>query len=74
MLEQLETETYIYQKTVVFEIEETFGRQFTYDNPKGNLDVLCAFGKLTKDSVVWEKGNCCWRKRVPGDEPGRQQN
>jgi hypothetical protein len=78
MLEQLETETYIHQETIVYEIAEKFGKQFTYDNANGNLAiqraVLTAFMKLSKDSVVWERENRRWRKREPGDDPGRQQN
>lgn len=75
MLEELKRQGELYQETVVYEIAEKFGEQFTCDNKNGKQaigkDVLAAFRKLTKNSVVWEKENRCWRKRESGDEPGR---
>jgi hypothetical protein len=49
MLEELKRQHKLHLDTVVFEITEKFGGQFTYDK-KGNLairmDVLAAFRKL----------------------------
>jgi len=77
MLEKLNRQGKLHHDTVVYEIAEKFGRQFTYDR-HGNLtiriDVLAAFRKLTKDSVVWVQQDSYWRMRDPHDAPGRQQN
>jgi hypothetical protein len=55
-----------------------FGHEFTYDNENGNLairrDVLAAFRRLAKDSVVWEREDGCWRKRKMDDKPTKQQD
>ena len=75
MLEELKRQGKLHQDTVVFVIAEKFGSQFTYDKKDGNLairrDVLAAFRKLTKDSVVWVREDRYWRMRTPYDEPGR---
>jgi hypothetical protein len=77
MLEELKRQGKLHQDTVVFKIVQEFGTQFTYDNEDGNLairrDVLAAFRKLTKDSVVWIQEDSYWRLREPHDVPGRQQ-
>lgn len=77
MMEQVE-QRYMYQDTIVYQIRSQFGEQFTYVNENGNLaigkDVLKAFKKLSGDSVIWERGDRCWRKRRPYDRPGRQQD
>jgi len=77
MLKELRRQGKLHQDTIVYEIAEKFGRQFTYDK-NGNLtiriDVLAAFRKLTRDSVVWVQGDSYWRMRDPHDAPGRQQN
>lgn len=78
MVKQVETGGLLYQDTVVYEIASTFGDEFTYLNDNGNLairkDVLEAFRKLTKNTVVWEHDSRAWRKREPYDSPGRQQD
>jgi len=78
MVTALERDEFLYQGTVVYEIAQRFGDEFTYINPNGNLAidrrVLKAFGKLTKDTVIWEKGERVWRKRHEADEEGRRQN
>jgi hypothetical protein len=75
MLKELKRQGKLHQNTVVYEIAEKFGSQFTYDNKDGNLairiDVLVAFRNLTKDSVVWVRGDSYWRMRDPHDGPGR---
>jgi hypothetical protein len=65
------------QQSTVYYIGEKFGQQFVYANANGNpaIDkkVLKEFRELTDDTVVWERGQRCWRKRQRHDEPGRQQ-
>jgi hypothetical protein len=77
MLEKLDHSAYLYQETVVYEIKAQFGSKFTYGNENGNLaidrKVLREFRKLAPDTIVWERGDRCWRKRQASDEPGRQQ-
>jgi hypothetical protein len=71
MLEELKRQHKLHQDTLVYEIAQKFGSQFTYDNENGNLairrDVLAAFRELTKDSVVWIQEDRYWRMRAPGD-------
>jgi len=78
MVEQMEGDQYMYQEVVVYEIASRFGDQFTYDNDNGNLaigkDVLKEFRRLTKDTVVWLRGERAWRKREKGDKASRQQD
>ena len=76
MLKELKLRGKLRQDTLVYEIAEKFGSQFTYEK-NGNLairiDVLAAFRKLTRDSVVWVQEDCYWRMRDPHDSPRRQQ-
>jgi hypothetical protein len=57
---------------------ERFCETFTYINSNGNVAiskaVLTAFRALTAETVVWERGEKCWRKRERLDAPGRQQD
>ena len=77
MLEELKREKYLYQETVVYDIESKFGEEFTYVNKNGNLAidrcVLREFRKLTENTVVWERGARLWRLREDYDESGRRQ-
>ena len=77
MLAELQRTDYLYQETIVYEIDSKFGPGFTQANQNGNLGidrkVLAAFKKITGDSVIWERGQRLWRKRLEYDEPGRQQ-
>jgi hypothetical protein len=76
MLEQLESQQVLYQEVVVYQIIEKFGEEFTYINVHGNpaIDkkVLREFRRLTRDTVVWMRGERAWRKRHEHDPPGRQ--
>jgi hypothetical protein len=78
MVEQIPREHYLYQETVVYQILETFGDDFVYNNENGNLaigkNVLAAFRKLTGDDVVWERGSRMWRRREQFDQTGRRQD
>lgn len=77
MLEELRRVKYLYQETIIYMISSKFGDQFTYYNDNGNLaidkKVLSEFRKLTRDSVIWERGERMWRFREKHDDPGRQQ-
>jgi len=77
MLSELQRVDQLYQETVVYEISEKFGEEFTYINEGGNLainkKVLQEFRKLTKDTVIWDRGERYWRFREDYDEEGRQQ-
>jgi len=78
MLDELTRSGELHQETAVSHIALKFGYEFTYDNENGNLairrDVLATFRRLTKDSVVWEREDRCWRKRKMEDKPTKQQD
>jgi hypothetical protein len=78
MVAALERDGLLYQETIVYEIAQRFGDEFTYINERGNpainRRVLAAFKKLTDENVVWEKGERLWRKRMVTDEVGRSQH
>jgi hypothetical protein len=78
MLARLKKETYLYQSVVVYDIQKKFGNNAVYLNENGNYaihrKILKAFKDITSDSVVWERGERCWRFRNSSDEPGRQQS
>lgn len=78
MLTEIDKGMYVYQETIVYQISSQFGSQFTYYNENGNLaiskEVLKAFRKISKDKVVWLRGDRAWRLRQASDRPGRQQD
>jgi len=63
---------------VVQDIKKEFGAIFIDKNDSGydaiDPNVLRKFRKLTKDTVVWERGDREWRQRERYDSPGRQQD
>jgi hypothetical protein len=69
---------YLYQHVVAFQIKSEFGDEFVYWNENHNLaisrPVLQAFRKLTGDTVVWERGQRCWRERRSYDPPNSRQS
>ncbi len=84
MAAQLEETDQLLQIDAVAAIETLFGPEFVYWSEIGekSIDrrVLAQFRKLTKDDVVWviQHGGgfwpgAHWRKRGPGDRPGRTQ-
>jgi hypothetical protein len=77
MLEEIERKGDLFQMDAAEGIAAKFGAAFTYENQRGNPAigprVLKAFNKLTADTVVWEYWGRYWRKRQPGDKPGRSQ-
>jgi hypothetical protein len=77
MLRQIGPGKPLYQESAAWAISQKFGKAAVYTNTNGNLaiakPVLAAFRKLSGDSVIWERGERCWRKRSSHDRPGRQQ-
>jgi hypothetical protein len=77
MRDKVLSENYMYQEDIVYEIAQKFGEEYVYDNENGNLaiskKVLKEFRRLTEETVVWERGERCWRKREPSDDPDRRQ-
>lgn len=78
MLGRVQTDKWLEQDVAVFEIEKRFGSTFVYDNENGNAaidrSVLKEFKAISRDTVVWERGDRAWRLRAPHDAPGRQQD
>ena len=78
MLTELEKDQMLYQELVVCDIQQKFGDDYVYENQNGNLaiaeDVLSEFRNLTKDVVVWIRGEKYWRFREEQDDPGRRQD
>ncbi|HEY6443366.1 MAG TPA: hypothetical protein VIY66_08515 [Candidatus Acidoferrales bacterium] len=72
MAEELERRGSLCQEDAVQDIAKKFGQDFTYENENGNpairRDVLAAFRRLTKDAIVWERGERLWRKRTKYDD------
>lgn len=77
MLAQLRHGQWLYQETVVGDIESRFGEEFTYINDNGNpaisREVLKAFRSISAKEVVWERSERAWRLRTKHDAPSRQQ-
>jgi hypothetical protein len=77
MLQEILRDKYIYQDVIATEIDDRFGETFTYIKDNGNIaiseEVLAAFRRLTKDIVVWERGERLWRLREKDDMPSRMQ-
>jgi len=64
MFDQIQKDKILYQREVVGQIEEVFGKDFVYLNDNGNMavdrKVLAAFRKLCDGSVVWVRGRSYW--------------
>lgn len=78
MVAELSRNGELYQEDAAEAIRDRFGDEFVYENDNGNLAidkaVLTAFRKATGDTVVWVKGERCWRRREDHDGPGRAQD
>lgn len=76
MLDQVEQHHELYQIDALDGILKNFGPEFTTTNRNGSTvihpKVTKAFTKLTADIVVWDHWGRYWRKRKPGDPPGRE--
>jgi hypothetical protein len=77
MLGQVNREGALYQESAVHKISSKFGHRLIYINENSKFaihkDVLAAFMKLSGDSVVWERKDCCWRQRRPDDASEEQR-
>jgi hypothetical protein len=78
MLGEVMREGTVSQEDIAWGIEKRFGDEFVPTNDHGNpsirRDVLEAFKKISKLSVVWMATEKAWRKREPGDKVGRKQD
>lgn len=76
MLGQLTQDGTLYQEQAVWDIQQKFGDEHVYEN--GNMAisraVLAEFRKLTKDTVVWSRGERFWRFREKYNSDQRQQD
>jgi hypothetical protein len=77
MLDELDRTGSLLQADAAAGIEREFGPSFIYENENGNpaIDphVLREFRELAEDDVVWDRWAYKWRRREPGDAPGRKQ-
>ena len=78
MVQQIHDKRFLYQEEVVHKIRGKFGESFTHVKPNGNLAisriVLRAFKQVSRNSVVWERGERMWRARTDHDSRSRQQD
>jgi hypothetical protein len=78
MVQQIHDKRFLYQEEVVHKISRKFGESFTHVKPNGNLAisriVLRAFKQVSRNSVVWERGERMWRARTDHDSRSRQQD
>jgi len=77
IMAEVDTGKRVYQDRVARHVRQSIGEDLTYKNQNGNwaLDkrINEAFKKISKDRVVWERSDQCWRLRKPNDKPGRMQ-
>lgn len=84
MLARIDRYGKLLQTKAVSAIEEKFGSDFIYMGNHGEWSIdrriLYHFRKLSGDKIVWVTShdgvydpNAYWRKRGPGDSPGRTQ-
>ena len=75
MVGEVEVEGFLFLDMAVAHIADTFGDQFIYTNEHGKPEiseaVLTVFHKLTKDTVIWDRWERCWRQRQADDHVGR---
>lgn len=75
MLQKLEKEKVLYQVEVVEFLEKERHLDALIENDNGNIvispAVLSAFRKLTKDRVVWIRGEFYWRFKSSTDGDSR---
>jgi len=77
MFEQVTERRELWQSDAAEYIKRNFDDGLTYLNDSGNLaigrPVLAAFRALGADSIVWENGAKCWRRRNQYAPPGKRQ-
>jgi hypothetical protein len=68
---------WLYQETIVYEVQRKCGPEHVYSNDNGNLalsrKVLAEFRKLTADTLIWDRGERAWRRRMKHDPAGKRQ-
>lgn len=77
MLSVVKDDGELTQNNAYYMINKQFGSGFTTVTNSGSPSikgsVLTTFKKISKDIVVWERGEKKWRKRQFYDAPGRDQ-
>lgn len=68
MLDEILQKGYIYQESVVLDIQNKFGEKFVYENENGNYaiskKVLNEFKKLKEgNDIEWDRSDKSWVKR-----------
>ncbi len=65
----------LYQDEAADHLHKHFGKAFADENDTGGMsiakDVLAEFRAMTAKTVVWDRGEKCWRRRERGDGSGR---
>lgn len=78
MLDEVQRTGWLYQEHAVSEIERQFGRNLIYERDLGaqciSRDVLKKFRLISDQTVIWSRGEKCWRLRHDWDQPGRRQD
>jgi len=67
MLDEIIKSGYIYQESIVYDIQTKFGSDFVYENENGNLaiskKVLNEFKKLKDvNGIEWDRSDKSWVK------------
>ena len=67
----------LYQQDIASDIARLFGEEFAPSDASGHRtiprEILREFRRVSGDSVIWLGHDAVWRKRQPGDRPGRKQ-
>ena len=74
MASEVDSVGFLYRESAVAHIADIFGEEFLSTNDKGDRAiskaVLEAFHRLTKNLVIWDRWDKCWRHRDLGYPPG----
>lgn len=67
MISEIVDKGYVYQETIVFDIQNKFGDEYVYVNENENLaiskQVLNEFKKLKEaNNIEWDRSDKCWTK------------
>jgi hypothetical protein len=75
MRDEVNSRGRLYQEHAAAHVGVMFGDEFVCENENGNWvlapRVRDAFRKLTRESVVWDRGEKCWRARRSAGEAGQ---
>ncbi len=76
MLAQYLLKDYVYQLTAAMQVHAEYGESYLQRDRRGhwvlNREVVLQFRKLLPEDAVWCRSSQAWRKRKPGDPPGRR--